>query len=84
MEYKATEPIILTYHLASRDDRHRGQRALRAAQEQFSMEEIERQAKEDAILEQAEHQAGLGGMDVEDVHADVDKQIKSDSDDTLM
>ena len=58
----------------SRDDRRYGQRALRAVQEQFSTEEIGRQAEEDAILEQAEHQAGLGGMmDVEDVHADADK-----------
>jgi len=42
------------------------------------VEEIERQAKEDVILEQIEHQAGLGGMmDVEDVHADADKQSET-------
>jgi len=75
MEYKVTQPTILTYHPASRDDRRHGQLALRAVQEQFSTEEIERHDEEDAILEQAEHQARLGGMmDVEDVHADADNQ----------
>ena len=36
----------------------------------------------DAILEHAEHQAGLGGLMDVDVHADADKQTKLDSDDT--
>ena len=63
-------------------DRRRGQRALRAAQEQLSAEEIERHEEEDAALEQAEHEARLGGpINVEEVIG-ADKPTDSDSDDS--
>ena len=51
-EYQAIENVLQTYHLALSGDRRRGQRALRAAQEQLSVEEIERHEEEDAALEQ--------------------------------
>ena len=60
----------------------RGHRALKAAQGQFSAEEIERHKEEDAALEQAEHEARLGGlMNVEEVIG-ADKPTDSDLDDS--
>ena len=51
MEYQAIENVLQTYHPMLSVDRHHGQRALRAAHEQFSVEEIERHEEEDAALE---------------------------------
>jgi hypothetical protein len=81
-EYQVTENVLQTYHPALSGDRRHGQRALRAAQEQFSAEEIERHEEEDAALEQAEHEARLGGlMNVEEVIG-ADKSTDSNSDDS--
>ena len=50
-EYQAIENVLQTYHPVLSGNRHHGQRALRASQEQFSAEEIERHEEEDAALE---------------------------------
>ena len=81
-EYQAIENVLQTYHPALSGDRCRGQCALRAAQEQFSAKEIERHKEEDAALEQAKHEARLGGpMNVENMIG-ADKLTDSDSDDS--
>ena len=78
----AIENVLQTYHPALSGDRRRGQCALRAAQEQFSTEEIERHEEEDAALEQAEHEARLGRlMNVEEVIG-ADKLTDLDLDDS--
>ena len=51
-DYEATNNVLQTYRPALSGDWRHGQRALRAAQEQLSVEEIERHEEEDAALEQ--------------------------------
>ena len=74
--------MLQTYHLALSFDWCRGHRALKAAQGQFSVEEIKRHKEEDAALEQADHEARQGWpMNVEEVIG-ADKPTNSNSDDS--
>lgn len=60
--YNESPCELMTYMPATMDDRHRGHRAPRAAQQQLSIMDRETQDVEDATLEEAEHQSGLGGI----------------------
>jgi hypothetical protein len=49
---------VMTYMLASSDDRRHGQRALRSVQELLPIQNRERHETVDAALEQVDHHSG--------------------------
>ena len=60
--YNESTYEVMTYMLASPNDHHHGQHALRSVQKLLSVQDREKHKMVDPSLEQVEHQSGIEGI----------------------